>query len=62
MIDHALPGVLQAAGLACDVAVVEDPAIARGGCLLSTPEGEVDATIQTKIDRIAAALVPGVDS
>ena len=62
VLERALPGVLQAANLACDVEVVEDTEISRGGCRLWTQEGAVDATIETQLSRIAEALVPGGDS
>jgi flagellar assembly protein FliH len=36
--------------------IVEDPAMARGGCKLHTLASELDATLATRWDRIAAAL------
>lgn len=58
VLERALPGVLQAARLADDVELIEDPAISRGGCVLSTPEGSIDATIETQLDRIVDILIP----
>jgi len=36
--------------------VTPDPSITRGGCLLETPYGEVDARIETQLERIYQSL------
>jgi flagellar assembly protein FliH len=36
--------------------VTSDPSITRGGCLLETPYGEVDARIETQLERIYQSL------
>lgn len=61
VLEHALPGVLEAARCAADVELLEDPALTRGGCIISTPEGSVDATLETQLRRIAETLVPGLE-
>ena len=38
------------------VKFVADESVERGGCTLTTRTGEVDATLETQLDRIAAAL------
>jgi flagellar assembly protein FliH len=38
------------------VNVIEDPTISRGGCFLETSFGDVDATIESQLDRIAAVV------
>jgi flagellar assembly protein FliH len=43
------------------VKVVEDPCIARGGCLLETAFGDVDATLEGQFDRIASLVLSEVD-
>jgi flagellar assembly protein FliH len=43
------------------VQVVEDPSIARGGCFLETPFGEVDATIESQLDEIASLIWEQLD-
>jgi flagellar assembly protein FliH len=44
---------------ACEHAELrDDSSIARGGCVLRTSGGEVDATIDTQLARIAEALLP----
>ena len=34
-----------------------DPAIARGGCIVETPVGDVDAQIEERLERLRVALV-----
>lgn len=38
--------------------VSPDPAVARGGCLVVTDFGEVDATIEGQLRRLAEGLLP----
>jgi flagellar assembly protein FliH len=38
------------------VALKTDPAVDRGGCVLHTRDGAIDATIAGQLDRIAAAI------
>jgi flagellar assembly protein FliH len=45
----------QIAGLE-HVTVVGDPAVERGGCVLRTRDGTIDASITAQIDRVAAAI------
>ncbi len=44
------------------VQLVADPSIARGGCLLETAYGEIDATLDSQLDEIIAAVGSGVPS
>lgn len=39
------------------ITVVENPAIARGGCIVKTEIGTVDAQVQTQIERLRQALL-----
>jgi flagellar biosynthesis/type III secretory pathway protein FliH len=41
------------------IGVVSDPTVDRGGCLIRTAGGEIDARIETQLARIVEALVPG---
>ena len=34
------------------IVVTSDPAISRGGCLLETSRGNIDATIESKLEKI----------
>jgi flagellar assembly protein FliH len=38
------------------VKMVEDPSITRGGCLLETPFGDTDATVEGQFDEIASVI------
>ena len=42
------------------VELIEDPLIAPGGCRLLTRQGQIDATLDEQLNRIAADLFPGV--
>ncbi len=39
------------------VELVADPAVDRGGCVLKSRTGTIDARLETQLDRVAAALV-----
>ncbi len=41
------------------VEIVEDPLIAPGGCRILTRQGQIDATLDEQLTRIAADLFPG---
>jgi len=41
------------------VRIVADETVDRGGCLLRTPDGQIDARLETQLDRIAATLLSG---
>ena len=60
VISDALPGILEKAALTTDLELFEDEQVTRGGCIVSTPLGAVDATVETQVARIAEALVPEV--
>jgi flagellar assembly protein FliH len=38
------------------IVVTSDPAISRGGCFLETPRGNIDATIESKLEKIYQCL------
>jgi flagellar assembly protein FliH len=40
------------------VEVVEDASISPGGCRVSGGQGQIDAALETQLDRIAADLIP----
>jgi flagellar assembly protein FliH len=41
--------------------LVADPALLRGGCLIETPFGDVDATLESQLDQIAAGICRKID-
>jgi len=53
-----LPTLLETVGGARDVVLQADGTIDRGGCVVRTDDGEVDATIRTQLARLEAALWP----
>lgn len=53
----AVPELLASANRLGHVELVSDPAVERGGCLLQSRHGTIDATLETQLDRVAAALV-----
>jgi flagellar assembly protein FliH len=57
LIEQALPDVKSALGRTAHVHLHDDPAVERGGCVLATTGGYVDATIDTQLDRLAEALL-----
>ena len=38
------------------IVVSADPSIAQGGCILETPGGNIDATIETQLEKIRQCL------
>ena len=62
LIDQALPGLLALGTETRDLSLVEDPSIARGGCVISTPEGMIDSTVDAQLKRVMEALLPGGDA
>lgn len=43
------------------IVVTADPAVSRGGCYLETPYGNIDATIESKLDKIYQCLKESVE-
>ncbi len=39
--------------------LIDDPAISRGGCRVSSASSEIDATVEQRIEALAAALLAG---
>lgn len=65
---HLNPADLQTLGAAANetlvaadrlghVELVADPAVDRGGCVLNSRTGTIDAKLETQLDRVAAALM-----
>jgi flagellar assembly protein FliH len=43
------------------IVVTSDPAVTRGGCFLETPYGNIDATIESKLEKINQCLQESVE-
>ena len=54
----ALPRWTHVLAEATSVEVVDDPAVERGGCVVEHGAGRIDATLETQLDRMVAALLP----
>ena len=60
MVRRALPTMSARFGASEHVVCEEDESIQRGGCkVVSSEGGEIDASIETQIQRIAQTLLPG---
>jgi flagellar assembly protein FliH len=44
------------------VKVVADPSVSRGGCLVESEFGFVDASVEAQFDQVAQALTEGPES
>lgn len=61
MVRRALPSISARLGAIEHVVCEEDASVTRGGCVVRTAEGgEIDASLETQIQRIAQTLVPQV--
>jgi len=54
-------GLVEAMALDGQVRMVADPEVTPGGVKLTTARGEIDATVETQLAKVAAALVRGGD-
>lgn len=43
------------------IVITSDPAVTRGGCFLETPYGNIDATIESKLEKIVQCLQESVE-
>ena len=53
-----LPDILAQFGTESDARIKADPTVSRGGCIVSTPDGEVDARLETQLSRIVQGVLP----
>ena len=67
-VERALPGLMAAMPAVRCAEIVDDAAVERGGCIARTRGeagsgdaggGEIDARIETQLDRIVEAILPG---
>ena len=63
MVRRALPSISARLGAIEHVVLEEDPSITRGGCVVRTAEGgEIDASLEPQIGRIAQTLLPQISN
>lgn len=58
IIEGMLPDIVQQMSNCTHIELRDDPAITQGGCLISTKQGSIDATIERQIERIVETLCP----
>jgi flagellar biosynthesis/type III secretory pathway protein FliH len=62
LIEEALPSVVAVIDSAAQVTVRDDASIDRGGCMVRTGRGMIDARMRTQLRRVAEALLPHGDA
>jgi len=60
LVKSVLPALCERLTTNGDVELRDDADIERGGCVLKTGSGRIDATVQTQLQRMAEALLPDV--
>lgn len=58
-VKSALPEMTAGVQRCEHVELIADESVARGGCVLQSRSGTIDATIETQLDRVAEALMNG---
>lgn len=58
LVESVLGEVLEAVGRCEHVDLRDDPEIARGGCIVTTGSGRIDASVERQIERITDTLLP----
>lgn len=58
LIEEALPNLQKKAANLTHIHIVEDESISRGGCVVQYGQGEIDATVDTQLQRIVELLMP----
>ena len=66
ILEDALPGLMERLGHIKHVRLSDDAGVSRGGCVVAYGQGQVDATVETQLDRMVRTLLPeteaGVDA
>jgi flagellar biosynthesis/type III secretory pathway protein FliH len=57
--EQVLPDLMESLKECAHASVAPDASMTPGGCIVMTAGGRVDASIETQLERIAEALVPG---
>lgn len=55
-LDASLPALTRDADLACAVAIETDPSLARGGCVVTSDAGVLDARLDVRLEALRDAL------
>ncbi len=59
VLEDAMPQLMAGFSHIQQAHLVDDPAVNRGGCRVSYGQGQIDATIQTQLQRLAELIAPG---
>ena len=58
VLELALPDILRGLGNSPEIALRDDTTVARGGCIVATNGGQINATIEKQLQRIVESLLP----
>ena len=58
VLERAMPQLTAKMSNLKSLRLIDDPTVARGGCLLSNDQGQIDATLDTQLRRIAELMAP----
>lgn len=58
LVESMLPKLIEMIGTCTHATIRDDDSVTRGGCVLSTGAGRIDATIEIQIQRIVDTLLP----
>ncbi len=58
LVESMLPELIDKINTCTHAAIRDDPSVTRGGCVISTGAGRIDATIERQIQRIVDTLLP----
>ncbi len=58
LIEEFVPALAERLGGTTQIRIVDDPTIQRGGCLVRTSRGCIDARLSVQLDRLVTALLP----
>ncbi|MCZ6736252.1 MAG: FliH/SctL family protein [Planctomycetota bacterium] len=57
MVESVLPDMLQTLSRCAHIDVREEATVSRGGCIVASGKGRIDATIERQIDRIVTTIL-----
>ena len=58
LVEAMLPELIDKINTCTHAAIRDDPSVTRGGCVISTGAGRIDATIERQLQRIVDTLLP----
>jgi flagellar assembly protein FliH len=61
VLQAVMPQLMQQLERSGEVSLTDDPQITRGGCVVTTAGGRIDATLEKQLERIVEALLPEKD-